>query len=102
MPQINDDDIFEQDELKDAVRAVLVREGGRLLRTSDLDRPQVSWSSWVTVYVAIIGLALTAVSMFAQNVSRMSNIETRLDYITQMVAELKIDLRELKNARPRP
>jgi len=67
----------------------------RLLHLKEQEK-QTLWNNQVLSYMAIAGLAFSGVNVYTALMTRVSSIETRIDYITQLVTELKTDIKELR------
>lgn len=66
----------------------------RLLRLKESEKQQ-RWNTQVPIYMALLGLAFSAINMYTTFMTRITNLETKLEYITQLVTELKADVKEM-------
>lgn len=60
---------------------------------------EVGWKERVGIYIAIAGVAFSGIQVYTNILTRMSNLETRVEYITQLVTELKMDVKEIRKNR---
>lgn len=94
-----DEDIWDGDELRPGIRAELVRRAEPVLREKENNDTMKNLVQWVPIYLALIGLFFSAANIYAQQMTRMATIETRLDLLTSIVNEIRTELKEERNER---
>lgn len=75
-----------------------VEEIKRLLNL-DVSVKESGWQERVGIYIAIAGIVFSGVQLYANIMSRVSSLETRIEYITQLVTELKADVKEIRRGK---
>ncbi len=56
--------------------------------------PLTALLQWIPIWLAIIGLFLSAANVYANVMTRLGTLETRLNLYSEVISELKDDLSE--------
>lgn len=89
----------EQDEriqkLKDLLEADYVKRRADRKSESEFTN-MVSLVQWVPVYLSIFAMFVSGANIYAQIQTRLGTLETRINYLSETITEIRDNLRDSK------
>lgn len=89
-----DEELWDGDELRPEVRRELVRKAKPVLEEESAKTSMKNLAQWLPIYLGMAGLFFSAANIYAQQMTRMATIETRLDLLTSIVSEIRTEIKE--------